>query len=140
MSNGMKVLIIVTCLLVCVAAIVFLVLVGMGLVVLQRAQQFQISQSKSAVAQMKATEIAKFVQLYVVDNGLTAPDNTTNLSVLVAGADPYVKPKDLIDPWGRPFVLTIPGSVNTNFDVISLGADGMPGGSGEDADVVGSNP
>ena len=45
----------------------------------------------------------------------------------------YVKslPKD---PWGRPYQLAVPGRSGP-FDIYSLGADGSPGGEGENADV-----
>ena len=41
-----------------------------------------------------------------------------------------------MDPWGREFILKVPGEVNVDFDVVSYGADGQPGGTGEDQDVV----
>jgi general secretion pathway protein G len=38
------------------------------------------------------------------------------------------------DPWGHPFEY-VPGA-NRGFTVRCLGADGLPGGEGEDADIV----
>jgi general secretion pathway protein G len=38
------------------------------------------------------------------------------------------------DPWGHPYVYRVPGS-RTEYDLFSLGRDGKPGGSGEDADI-----
>ena len=38
------------------------------------------------------------------------------------------------DPWGRPYQYMNPG-VHGEIDVLSLGADGQPGGEGGDADV-----
>jgi general secretion pathway protein G len=38
------------------------------------------------------------------------------------------------DPWGRPYGYAVPGR-NGTFDVYSLGADGQPGGEGENADI-----
>jgi general secretion pathway protein G len=38
------------------------------------------------------------------------------------------------DPWGRPYQLAVPGKSGP-FDVYSLGADGAPGGDGENADI-----
>ncbi len=48
---------------------------------------------------------------------------------------PQLKAKDLIDPWGRPFVYRSPGQ-HWHFDLYSLGGDGREGGTGEDADIV----
>ncbi|WP_038207485.1 type II secretion system major pseudopilin GspG [Xenophilus azovorans] len=38
------------------------------------------------------------------------------------------------DPWGRPYQYMNPG-VQGEIDVLSLGADGQPGGEGNDADI-----
>jgi general secretion pathway protein G len=38
------------------------------------------------------------------------------------------------DPWGNPYQYLSPG-IHGEVDVFSLGADGQPGGAGEDADV-----
>ena len=38
------------------------------------------------------------------------------------------------DPWGNPYQYLSPG-VKGEIDVFSLGADGQPGGSGNDADI-----
>ncbi len=43
----------------------------------------------------------------------------------------------LKDPWGREYIYLSPGQVHTDsYDVKSYGADGQPGGDGENADIV----
>ena len=43
----------------------------------------------------------------------------------------------LTDPWGREYLYLYPGQVHADaFDVKSYGADGQPGGDGENADIV----
>lgn len=42
------------------------------------------------------------------------------------------------DPWGRAYQLAVPGRSGP-FDIYSLGADGAPGGEGENADIYGSS-
>lgn len=39
------------------------------------------------------------------------------------------------DPWGRPYQMTVPGRDGAPFDIFSLGADGAPGGDGENQDL-----
>jgi general secretion pathway protein G len=39
-----------------------------------------------------------------------------------------------LDPWGNPFQYLYPGE-HGRFDIWSWGADGRPGGEGEDADI-----
>jgi general secretion pathway protein G len=43
-------------------------------------------------------------------------------------------PKLPNDPWGKPYQFLSPGTKGA-IDVYSLGADGMPGGVGNDADI-----
>jgi type II secretory pathway pseudopilin PulG len=40
-----------------------------------------------------------------------------------------------IDPWGRPYQYRAPGRSGA-FDVLTLGRDNAPGGTGEDRDVI----
>ena len=48
---------------------------------------------------------------------------------------PYL-PKDVpVDPWGKEYVYISPGE-HGDFDIVSMGADGNPGGEGEDMDIV----
>lgn len=50
---------------------------------------------------------------------------------------PYLRKDIPTDPWGGPYLYVAPGEVNTNgYDLVSLGADGQPGGEGEDADIT----
>ncbi len=43
----------------------------------------------------------------------------------------------LKDPWGREYIYLYPGQAHPDaFDVKSYGADGQPGGDGENADIV----
>ena len=47
---------------------------------------------------------------------------------------PYLK-KPPKDPWGRDYVYKFPGEHNP-YDIMSYGADGQPGGEGENADIT----
>ena len=39
------------------------------------------------------------------------------------------------DPWGRDYIYEYPGRRSSKFDLYTLGADGIEGGSGKDADI-----
>ena len=95
----------------------------------------RIGQAKTAVAKAEVAEIAKQVQLFCVDNGLTRPSDDFELAMLTSGAAIYLKASDLTDPWGNEYLIIVPGEHNPDFDVISYGADGAPGGEGDNADV-----
>jgi general secretion pathway protein G len=50
---------------------------------------------------------------------------------------PYLRKEVPLDPWGNPYIYLSPGEMNPQgYDLLSLGADGEPGGEGEDADIV----
>ncbi|MEO1008000.1 MAG: type II secretion system major pseudopilin GspG [Planctomycetota bacterium] len=103
----------------------------------------RIGQGRQGAAKSSANNIAQAVELYRIDmEGL--PDGDS-LDFLIeppsAGADKWQGPylnsvDDLIDPWGNPYVLRAPGEKNFDYDVVSYGKDGEPGGDGEDADVA----
>ncbi len=44
-----------------------------------------------------------------------------------------------LDPWKNPYVYLIPGRQNEPFEVLSYGADGEPGGQGNNADLASSD-
>jgi general secretion pathway protein G len=48
---------------------------------------------------------------------------------------PYLPKEIPLDPWGHPYEYRYPGE-HGDYDILSYGADGQPGGDGEDADVV----
>lgn len=48
---------------------------------------------------------------------------------------PYLDEAVPADPWGKPYQYAVPGRDGLPFAVYSLGADGAPGGEGNDADI-----
>lgn len=95
-----------------------------------------IGRSNARIARAEVESIAQQVHLYLVDNGMSRIPNDFRLQQLTEGDRPYLRPRDLIDPWGNEYVIRIPGEVNPDFDIISYGASGEPGGEGEDADII----
>ncbi len=50
---------------------------------------------------------------------------------------PYLRKAPPLDPWKRPYRYVSPGEHNPeSYDLSSLGRDGQPGGTGEDADLT----
>lgn len=50
---------------------------------------------------------------------------------------PYLRRDVPLDPWGRQYLYVSPSEHRADlYDLSSLGRDGMPGGEGEDADIV----
>lgn len=48
---------------------------------------------------------------------------------------PYLPKPVKTDPWGNPYIYKCPGD-HGPYDLYSLGADGKPGGTGENADIT----
>jgi general secretion pathway protein G len=48
---------------------------------------------------------------------------------------PYLKKELPADPWGKPYVYRSPGE-HGPYDLISYGADGVPGGDGDNRDIT----
>lgn len=50
---------------------------------------------------------------------------------------PYLKRSEMLDPWDRPYEYIEQGTINVgSYDLISLGADGIEGGEGENEDIL----
>ena len=67
------------------------------------------------------------------------PSTEEGLKLLID--EKFLKPNSpegkLKDPWDREYIYLYPGQAHPDsFDVKSYGADGQPGGDGENADVV----
>lgn len=97
------------------------------------------AKSKTAPVQMKDLEQA--AELFKLDVGRfpTPAEGLDALVIKPASAPgwngPYLKkggvPKD---PWGNPYHYEAPGK-HGDIDIYTLGADGTPGGDGENADI-----
>lgn len=95
-----------------------------------------IGKSKHRKAQADVASIAQQVSIWVVDHGHSRVPDDFDLMTLAEGDDPLLARKHLVDPWNRPYILINPGEENPDFDIVSYGANGEPGGEGEDADIV----
>ena len=104
--------------------------------VLDRAEDARVTAARTDV-----NNLMQALKLYKLDNQ-RYPSGEQGLDALVrkptAGTPPpnwkpYLE-KLPNDPWGHPYQYKAPGS-KAEFEIISLGRDGQPGGSGEDADL-----
>jgi general secretion pathway protein G len=100
----------------------------------------QVGKSEVQVARAQLDSLEKALDQYRLDNrhyptaeqGLEALVNKPAAEASWAG--PYLKKAVPNDPWGHAYVYRMPGE-KSEFDLYSLGRDGKPGGSGEDADI-----
>ena len=101
----------------------------------------QLNKSERHAARTQIEAFARALDTFRLDTG-HYPSAAQGLAALSQRpADeakwngPYLQKAVPADPWGRPYVYRQPGSGDTDFDLLSLGRDGQPGGEGEDADV-----
>jgi len=100
----------------------------------------QLGGAKSKTAKIQISEIEQSLDLFKLDVG-RYPSDAEGLRALVerpataqGWTAPYLKKGLPTDPWGAAYLYKNPGR-NGGPDVFSLGADGKPGGDGENADV-----
>lgn len=122
-----------------VELMVVIVIVGLlttvvALTVLPRLGQATVQKAKTDIAMLDQA-----IEAYRIDN-VTYPTTAQGLAILVtprtgaaAATGGYIK-KLPEDPWKRPYIYAMPGQ-HGPFDIMSLGADGAPGGTGENADI-----
>ena len=100
----------------------------------------QIGKAEVKVARAQLDSIEKALDQYRLDTGHYPTQEQGLLAVSKKPANeprwegPYLKKEVPLDPWGRSFVYKIPGT-RGDFDLGSLGKDGVPGGTGEAADL-----
>jgi general secretion pathway protein G len=100
----------------------------------------QIGKSEVATARAQIDAYAKAVDNFRLDVG-RFPTTEEGLAVLMAKpADderwngPYLRKDVISDPWGHPYIYRSPGT-KTEYEILSYGRDGQPGGTGPDADI-----
>ena len=120
---------------------VVVVIIGVLAALIAPAVLDRAEQAKVTAARTDVSNLMNALKLYRLDNG-RYPSSDQGLDALVnkptVGAipnnwKPYLD-KLPNDPWQRPYQYANPG-VHGEIDVFSFGADGQPGGEGNDADI-----
>ena len=100
----------------------------------------QVGKSEVQVAKAQIDAFDKALDQYRLDTR-RYPTTEQGLKALVERpaseqqwGGPYLKKAVPLDPWGRAYVYRTPGT-KSEYDLVSYGKDGQPGGSGENADI-----
>jgi general secretion pathway protein G len=100
----------------------------------------QVGKSEIQVAKAQIESLEKALDQFRLDNR-RYPSTEEGLDALVSKptaantwAGPYLKKSVPTDPWGRAYVYRTPGG-KAEYEVVTYGRDGKPGGTGEDADI-----
>ena len=84
------------------------------------------SDSQVDTTKLQMNRVAERIEIYGVRKKL--PSGSDGLSKVFPDGAPT-------DSWGNEFQFVTPGPNGKSFDLISLGADGQDGGTGNDADI-----
>ncbi len=101
--------------------------------------------ARQTAAKVQVRNIEQAMHLYKLDTGLY-PSTEQGLEALVSKPTIGVIPRRYreggylakvpMDTWGHPFLYRSPGADGKReYELVSLGADGKPGGEGYDADL-----
>jgi general secretion pathway protein G len=124
-----------------VELIVVVIIIGLlaGLVLPQFIKQGEKATAKAAKAQIELLGTALDTYRLDVSRYPTSQEGLQALTQRPGGVDrwdgPYLKKEVPNDPWGKPYMYKSPGE-HGPYDIVSYGADGVPGGEGNDRDVV----
>src|SRR5205809_5616076 len=101
----------------------------------------QVGKSEVTTAKAQMDALEKALDQYRLDTG-HYPSTELGLSALLQRpgnepkwAGPYLRRDVPLDPWGKAYVYKQPGE-RSDYDILSFGKDGQPGGTGENADIT----
>lgn len=93
--------------------------------------------AKHKIAVQEIAKLKELIQQYKLLSGdyPTQQDGLVALTRPIPGqSEPLLSSSKISDPWGHAYIYLCPGQ-HGKFDLICLGADGVEGGEGENADI-----
>ncbi|MES2948841.1 MAG: type II secretion system major pseudopilin GspG [Pseudomonadota bacterium] len=100
-----------------------------------------VDKSKIKVVRAQMDTLSKVLEQYRLEVG-TYPTQEQGLDALMvqpAGVrrwqGPYLKKEVPVDPWGNPYLYQLSGT-GREFDLVSQGSDGQPGGEADSKDIA----
>lgn len=102
----------------------------------------QLGKSEITVAKAQIEAFEKSLDTYRLDVG-RYPSTEEGMNALMTAPPaaaakwngPYLKKGIPLDPWGNPYLYRAPGA-RSEYEIVSNGKDGQPGGTGDNADIA----
>jgi general secretion pathway protein G len=124
--------------------LVVLAILGLLIGLVAPAALRQLGSAKEKIAHQSIERIAGVLDIYKLDIG-NYPTSDQGLQALITRPSgvthwngPYLKGEKVPeDPWGHAFIYRSPSQrPGHEYDLLSLGPTGRPGGSGDNAEIV----
>lgn len=104
-----------------------------------------LEKGKQGTARAEISALKTALQNFYIDQGFY-PTTEMGLEALISQPSDgrvedypeggYIDKREIpTDPWGNEYEYTSPGSENPEYEIVSHGRDGLPGGDGFDADI-----
>ena len=101
----------------------------------------QLGKSEVTIAKAQIEAFEKSLDTFRLDVG-RYPTTEEGMNALMVAPPalaakwngPYLKKGIPQDPWGHPYIYRAPGA-KAEYEIVSTGKDGQPGGTGENADI-----
>lgn len=94
-----------------------------------------LAKGNASVAKQQTKAIQNAVMTWMMDNNHTSVPPDFELAQLTEGDARSLAKSDLVDPWGNEYLIDTDG-YDPDFDIVSLGADGQPGGEDDAMDII----
>lgn len=97
-----------------------------------------MDKAKQNTARREIATVAAALETFYSEYG-RYPANEEGLDLLIKPSERFAQPLlngGLADPWGKTYQYIQPGRESHSYEVVSFGADGKPGGTGVDADII----
>lgn len=120
--------------------LVVMVIIGLLVGIVGPKYFSQIGKSETRTARAQIVSLGKALDQYRLDSGHypSSENGLNSLNERPANEPkwdgPYLQQAVPPDPWGKPYIYVMPGE-HGEYDLVSLGKDGAPGGEGADSDV-----
>lgn len=102
----------------------------------------QLGKTETKVAKAQIDSFGKALDTFRLDVG-RYPTTSEGLNALLTQPPgvakwngPYLDKAAPVDPWGKPYIYKSPGSGGKDYDIVTYGSDGQPGGTDNATDVT----
>jgi general secretion pathway protein G len=116
------------------------VILGLLAVTLTVGISGRISKARHEISRTQIAQLMGAIEAFRLEKR-QVPTATEGLAALSStpNAAYFMEPGKLLDPWGKAYLYLVPGPNDIPFEILTYGADGQPGGEGENADISSSN-